>query len=156
MVAATHVARASGLPLFDAIRKHIPPARLWQASHLGGHRFAPNVLVLPYGIQLGRISVERASEVVELLANQRVPLDLYRGRTMYAPAVQAAELAVRSVTGCDGLADVQLVAHEGGVVTFATPAGELAVRIEERPGPVLAVSCGADPEATTRWVTSSL
>jgi hypothetical protein len=145
-----------GLPLFDAMTKHIPPDRLWQASHLGGHRFAPNVLVLPYGIQLGRISLERASEVVELLASQRVPLDLYRGRTMYAPAVQAAELSVRSLTGCDGLADLQLVAHDGHVVTFATPAGELAVRVEERPGPVLAMSCGADPEPTIRWVTSSL
>jgi hypothetical protein len=140
-----------GLPLFDAMTKHVPPARLWQASHLGGHRFAPNVLVLPYGIQLGRISLERAPEVVELLANQRVPLDLYRGRTMYAPAVQAAELAVRSVTGCDGLADLQLVAHEGDLVTFSTPAGELTVRVEERAGPVIPVSCGADPEPTAAW-----
>jgi hypothetical protein len=145
-----------GVPLFEAMASHVPPERLWQASHLGGHRFAPNVLVLPYGIQLGRISLERAPEVIEMLANHRVPLDLYRGRTMYASAVQAAELSVRSVTGCDGLEDLQLVAHEGDVVTFATPAGKLAVRVEERPGPVLAMSCGADPEPTTNWVTSSL
>lgn len=143
-----------GLPLFDAMAAHVPPERLWQASHLGGHRFAPNVLVLPYGIQFGRIPLERAPEVVEMLTNNRVPLDLYRGRTMYAPAVQAAELTVRSVTGCDGLADLQLVAHERDVVTFATPAGELAVRVEERPGPVLAVSCGVDPEPTAGWVAS--
>jgi hypothetical protein len=112
------------------------------------------VLVLPYGIQLGRIPLERAPEVIEMLVDHRIPLDLYRGRTIYTPPVQAAELIVRSVTGCDRLADLQLVAHDGDVVTFATPAGELAVRVQERPGPVLAVSCGADPEPTIGWVAS--
>ena len=56
-----------GLPLFDALQASLPPERLWQSSHLGGHRFAPNVLVLPAGVQLGRIPVERAAEVVALL-----------------------------------------------------------------------------------------
>ena len=72
-----------GLPLFDALAPHLPPERLWQSSHLGGHRFAPNVLVLPHGIQLGRIPLERAAEVAELLEDGRIPLDLYRGRTIY-------------------------------------------------------------------------
>ena len=140
--------------LFEALAPHIEPQRLWQASHLGGHRFAPNMLVLPHGIQLGRIPVGRAVEVVELLANDRIPLDLYRGRTIYAPPVQAAELTVRSVTGCDGLADLRLVSYEGNLVTFSTPVGELAVRVEERQGPVVPTSCGADPEPTADWVTS--
>lgn len=143
-----------GLPLFDALASHVAPERLWQASHLGGHRFAPNVLVLPHGVQLGRIPVERAPEVVEMLANDRIPLDLYRGRTIYAPPVQAAELIVRSVTGYDGVADVRLVSHEGDLVTFSTPVGELAVRVEERPGPAFPASCGADPEPTAGWVAS--
>jgi len=145
-----------GPPLFEALAARVAPDRLWQSSHLDGHRFAPNVLVLPHGVQLGRVPVERAPEVVELLANDRIPLDLYRGRTIYAPAVQAAEVIVRSVTDCDGLADLRLVSHEGDLVVFATPAGELAVRVAERPGPVLSVSCGADPEPTAGWATSLL
>ena len=143
-----------GPPLFEALASHVAPERLWQASHLGGHRFAPNMLVLPHGIQLGRIPVGRAADVVELLANDRIPLDFYRGRTIYAPPVQAAELTVRSVTGCDGLADLRLVSHEGDLVTFSTPVGELAVRVRERPGPVVPASCGADPEPTVGWATS--
>lgn len=143
-----------GPPLFDALAAHVAPERLWQASHLGGHRFAPNVLVLPHGVQLGRIPVTRAAEVVELLANDRIPLDLYRGRTIYAPPVQAAELTVRSVTGCDGLTDLRLVSQEGDVVTFSTPAGEVAVRVEERAGPAVPASCGAHPESTVGWVAS--
>jgi len=145
-----------GPPLFEALASHVAPERLWQASHLGGHRFAPNVLVLPHGIQLGRIPVDRAQEVMELLANDRIPLDLYRGRTIYAPPVQAAELAVRSVTGYDGLADLRLVSHEGDLVMFSTPAGELSARAEERLGPVVPASCGGDPEPTVGWVASLL
>lgn len=145
-----------GPPLFDALAACVAPERLWQASHLGGHRFAPNVLVLPHGIQLGRVPVERAQQVMERLADDRIPVDLYRGRTIYAPPVQAAELMVRSVTGCDGLADLRLVSHEGDVVVFSTPLGTLEVRVEERPGPVLPASCGAAPEPTARWVATQL
>jgi hypothetical protein len=110
------------------------------------------VLVLPFGIQLGRIPLERAAEVVELLKDGRIPLDLYRGRTLYGPPVQAAEIAVRVVTGCDGIADLQLISHEGDQVVFETPDGELVARVEQRPGPKVPVSCGADPEPTAGWV----
>jgi hypothetical protein len=143
-----------GPPLFDALKTRLPPAQLWQASHLGGHRFAPNVVVLPYGIQLGRIPLDRAVEVVDLVKAGRIPLDLYRGRTIYAPPVQAAELTVRSLTGADGVGDLRLVAHDGDLVTFATPSGELAVRVEERQGPRVPASCGAEPEPTVEWATS--
>jgi hypothetical protein len=141
-----------GLPLFDALAPLLAHQRLWQSSHLGGHRFAPNVLVLPHGIQLGRIPLARAAEVVELLEDGRIPLDLYRGRTLYGPPVQAAEIAVRAVTGCDGIADLRLVSHEGDLVVFETPDGQLAAHVEQGPGPEVPVSCGADPEPTVGWV----
>lgn len=141
-----------GPPLYESLRAQLAPEHLWQCSHLGGHRFAPNVLVLPYGVQLGRIPVERAAEVVGLLADRRIPLDLYRGRTIFPPPVQAAETLVRSVNGLDGLGDLRLVGHEDGLVTFSTPAGEVQATVEQRPGPVVPVSCGAEPEPTSAWV----
>ena len=140
-----------GVPLYDALVPHLAPDRLWQASHLGGHRFAPNVVWLPAGVQLGRVPPERAPEVAGLLAEGRIPLDLYRGRTIYAPPVQAAEILVRSVTGCDGVGDLRLRGQEADHVTFATPSGELAVRVEQRPGPPVPQSCGAEPEQAARW-----
>ena len=143
-----------GPPLFDALKPELAPAQLWQSSHLGGHRFAPNVVVLPYGVQLGRIPLDRAVEVVDLVKAGRIPLDLYRGRTIYAPPVQAAELTVRSLTGADGIGDLRLVAHDDDLVTFATPAGELTVRVDQRPGPLVPASCGAEPEPTVEWSTS--
>ncbi len=143
-----------GPPLFDALNAQLLPTHLWQSSHLGGHRFAPNVVVLPYGIQLGRIPLERAADVVDLMAAGRIPLDLYRGRTIYAPHVQAAEVAVRSITGVDGVGDLRLVADDDGRVTFATPAGDLTIRVEQHPGPLLPASCGAEPEPTIAWAAS--
>jgi hypothetical protein len=143
-----------GLPLFDALNAELAPDQLWQSSHLGGHRFAPNVMVLPHGVQLGRIPVQRASEIVGSLTAGRIPIDLYRGRTIYEPPVQAAEIAVRSIVGLDRIDDLRLIAHDGEVVTFATPAGELVVRVEQRLGPLVPASCGTDPEPTVDWFAS--
>jgi hypothetical protein len=140
-----------GVPLYDALAPHLAPDRLWQASHLGGHRFAPNLVALPGGVQLGRIPPQRAGEVARLLAEGRIPLDLYRGRTIYAPPVQAAEILVRSVSRCDGVSDLRLVAHEGDLVTFSTRAGKVTARVEQRPGPSVPASCGAGPEPAAQW-----
>jgi hypothetical protein len=140
-----------GVPLYDALAPYLAPERLWQASHLGGHRFAPNAVSLPDGVQLGRIPPERAGEVAGLLEDGRIPLDLYRGRTIYPQRVQAAEILVRTVSGCDGVGDLRLLAHAGDLVTFATPSGELTARVGQRPGPALPASCGAGPERAAQW-----
>ena len=137
--------------MFDALAPHLEADRLWQSSHLGGHRFAPNLVVLPAGIQLGRIPGGRAREVAAAVREGRIPLDLYRGRVLYPPHVQAAEIAVRTSTGCDRVGDLRLLADEDGRVTFAIPAGELTAAVERRDGPVISISCGAKPEPTTIW-----
>jgi hypothetical protein len=143
-----------GAPLYEGLAHHVPPERLWQASHLGGHRFAPNVVVLPHGIQLGRIPLDRVEEVVATVTAGRIPLDLYRGRTLYSPTAQVAEVAARVATGRDELAGFALVADDGERVTFATPLGDLTVRVERREGPPAPASCGAEPEPTVLWATS--
>ena len=43
-----------GLPLYRRLRALVGE-RAWQITHLGGHRFAPNVLVLPQGVLYGRV-----------------------------------------------------------------------------------------------------
>jgi hypothetical protein len=143
-----------GAPLYEALAHRVPPERLWQASHLGGHRFAPNLVVLPHGIQLGRIPLDRVEEVVEVVTTGRIPLDLYRGRTLYSPMAQAAEVTARAATGCDELHGLAFVADDGERVTFTTPLGDVTVRVERREGPAAPASCGAEPEPTVQWATS--
>ncbi len=84
-----------GSAVFGALREHVPPDDLWLSSHQGGHRFAANVLVLPAGIQLGRVSPDDAAEVVSDALDGRIALERYRGRTAYTAREQAAERAVR-------------------------------------------------------------
>ena len=133
-----------GVPVYNALRRHVPKELLWRSSHQGGHRFAANVLALPEAVQLGRVEPGAAAEVARALAERRIPLRFYRGRTLHAPEVQAADAAVRIALGLDRLEDVRLVAHEGPRVVLATPNGSVDVTVEEREGPLLPASCGKE------------
>ena len=143
-----------GVPLFDALGPHVGEGQLWQSSHLGGHRFAPNLLVLPLGVQLGRIPVEKAPAVVRSLAAGRIPLEWYRGRTLYTAPVQAAEIAVRRALRLDGAGDVRLLSNTSASVRFATPGGNVTVQVEASDGPAVPASCGAEREPARTWHAS--
>jgi hypothetical protein len=141
-----------GAPVYDALAPHVEPDRLWQSSHHGGHRFAPNVLVLPHGIQLGRVDPARAEELAALLTDGRIPLECYRGRTLDTQRLQAADVEARRHFELDRIEDVRPLADDGRIVDVAVPDGVARVVVEEVVGPTLAVSCGAEPEPTTRLV----
>lgn len=138
-----------GIPVYKALDTIVERASVplvWQCSHTGGHRFAPNVVALPWGVTLGRVPFDRVGDVAAGLAEGRVPLDLYRGRSIYPPEVQAAEVAIRQAHGLDRLDDLRLVAVDGERVAFATPTGEHTRRVMVLEGPTLSKSCGAEPE----------
>jgi hypothetical protein len=105
------------------------------------------VLVLPFGIQLGRLDADAAPSVVARALAGRIELDHYRGRTYYEPSVQAAEHAVRRLSGLDGIDDLTFIRVDDGVVHFRSAGGdEYAVRVEETDGPLVPASCGAARE----------
>ena len=64
---------------------------VWQTSHVGGHRFAANVICLPHGIYFGRIRPDQADHLISDYRNNRLTLHSYRGRAHYPPEVQVAE-----------------------------------------------------------------
>lgn len=138
-----------GVPAFNALRLHVPTEQLWRSSHHGGHRFAANVLALPDGIQLGRVRPGDAERVAAALLERRIPLDHYRGRSLHAPEVQAADAALRQLDGLDRLDDVRLVEHGGGRVVLETRRETVELAVEEVSGPELPASCGAEPEQAT-------
>jgi hypothetical protein len=83
-----------GRPLCAALSQHAPE-ETWEVSHIGGDRFAPNVLVLPHGLYYGRLDPADAEGLVAETRAGRVDVEHLRGRTAYAFSVQAAEVHLR-------------------------------------------------------------
>jgi hypothetical protein len=71
------------------------PDDTWEVSHIGGDRFAGNVLVLPEGLYYGRVPADGASALAERHFDGRLDLDLLRGRSGLPFAAQVAEVALR-------------------------------------------------------------
>ncbi len=67
------------------------PGQVWECSHIGGDRFAANVVVLPEGLYYGHVPPESAADFVVAYDAGRVALPLLRGRSSLAAPVQAAQ-----------------------------------------------------------------
>lgn len=142
-----------GSAVFGALGARVPVDGLWLSSHQGGHRFAANVLVLPVGIQLGRVSPGEAVDVVGAALDGRIALDRYRGRIAYTAREQAAERIVRESRGLVRAADLTLAGDDGTYVTFVDGDGhEHRAVPSEASGPPVPASCGADPEPQHHFV----
>ena len=97
-----------GRPLYDAVREQVEEGWVWQSTHVGGDRFAGNLVALPDGAYYGRVEPSEAWAVVEASLAGRVHLPCYRGRSCHGFAAQAADLAVREATGLLELSAVQV------------------------------------------------
>jgi hypothetical protein len=80
--------------------------RVWESSHLGGDRFAGNLLCLPHGLYYGQVAPEEGAAVVAAYRAGEIVLERYRGRSCYPMAVQAAEVLARRELGIRGIDDV--------------------------------------------------
>lgn len=78
-----------GRPVAAAIEQ-LRPDRVWECSHLGGDRFAANVLVLPTGLSYGRVLPFAAPEFVAAAEAGEVIGALLRGRIGLPAPAQAA------------------------------------------------------------------
>jgi hypothetical protein len=129
-------------------------ASLWESSHLGGHRFAPTVLLLPSGVVLGRAD---ASDVLDAL-DGRLPLHRYRGRSSLAPAAQAAETYVLTVVGADQASRLRVAPPEGDeaweVEVRHDDGRSWRVHVERSVGLVRPESCGREREPSVSLVAT--
>ncbi|MFC5731574.1 MULTISPECIES: sucrase ferredoxin [Nocardioides] len=109
------------------------PDHTWEVSHIGGDRFAGNMVVLPHGLYYGRLTPARAAAVAAGHLEGELDLDSLRGRSSYPMAVQAAELELRRTLGATAITAVRLTGREvdGDVTaaTFASPAGSIRVTV---------------------------
>ena len=117
-------------------------------THLGGHRFAANVLVLPDNLLFGRLDGASAVALADALEDGELPLDHFRGRCSLPPEQQAAEILLRRERGLSRLDDVV----PGSGTRFATPGGVVDVHVQGDELPPRRVSCGdVKEESPIRW-----
>lgn len=97
-----------GRPLYDAVRDQVDEEWVWQSTHVGGDRFAGNLVALPDGVYYGRVQPAETWPVIEAALERRVHLPCYRGRSCHGFAAQAAERAVRELTGVLAVSGVRV------------------------------------------------
>ena len=122
----------------------------WECSHVGGDRFAGNLVCMPHALYFGRLGPDEARRVVEHYEQGDVDLDHYRGRAGDPFVVQAAEFFLRDDEGILGIDDVVPTARrqlEGNLVEvdFRTGAGRrYSVQVARtRAAPPRPLTCAA-------------
>ena len=78
----------------------------WECSHIGGDRFAANIVCLPRGAYFGRVASADAERLTEDYARGVLDLECFRGWSSLPFAAQAAEIATRKNLGLPGVDDV--------------------------------------------------
>jgi hypothetical protein len=137
-----------GRPLFEALRDELEPEWAWQSSHIGGDRFAGNLVCLPEGLYYGRVDREAAGSVLDEHFGRRIALDYYRGRSIYTFPVQAAERWLREqagLTGIDELMLARVTRQEDSYDVAFTLRGEThEVRVEREQGDLTLLTCSSE------------
>lgn len=77
------------------------PDSTWECSHVGGDRFAANMIILPEGMSYGRVDLTDAAAIVDRHIAGRVSDTFLRGRSSMPHAVQAAQHFARVDSGDD-------------------------------------------------------
>lgn len=94
---STCCARFGG-PLAQALAaRH--PGQVWESTHVGGHRFAANLVILPHGAYYGPVGLEEASAAIAAYERGVVVPGRYRGRAGQPRAVQEAQYARLAESG---------------------------------------------------------
>ena len=136
------------------------PDRTWESTHLGGHRFAGNLVCLPDGLLYGRVSPADGPRLADAYLDGRLDPALLRGRASWPAPAQVAEAAVRERLGLLGVGDVGLVSASvdgyAAEVSLEAAGEEHLVRLRrEASMPERITSCrGEELDAPTHWVVA--
>jgi hypothetical protein len=123
--------------------------RAIECTHLGGHRFAANVLVLPDNLLFGRVDAAGAAALAAALDAGRLLLEQFRGRCSLTPEQQAAEILLRRELGIDTLASPR---HFEGTTFELDDGRRVTVHVRGDQLPARRVSCRTDKEESPiRW-----
>jgi hypothetical protein len=87
-----------GAPLAAALAARYP-RQIWETTHVGGHRFAANLVILPHGLYYGPVGVPEATAAIAAYQQGTITPQRYRGRAGQPKPTQEAEYARLARTG---------------------------------------------------------
>lgn len=123
-------------------------AEVWETTHVGGDRFAANLVALPQGVYFGRLEPESAARTVDAFERGLVLPENYRGRCTDSSPAQAAEAALRAWLGVP--VGVNALTHlseeetaDGVRLTLGHGGGLYSVTVETVEGQECPTTCSA-------------
>jgi hypothetical protein len=102
-----------GRPVVRALRTSAHADAIWECSHIGGDRFAGNVVVLPDGLYFGRCTPDVSRRIIDGYRDGHLDLDHFRGRSTLGFTHQAAEYFTRRQLGLTALGAIASVRRVG-------------------------------------------
>jgi hypothetical protein len=147
-----------GRPLYDEVCEQAERDWVWQSTHVGGDRFAGNLVCLPTGLYYGRVERTDVWSLLDDLLADRISLERYRGRCCYTFPEQAAEREVRERTGLTGIDDLRLLESrptgDGWAIRFSAGGAEHEIDVATELGEPTYLTCdAARPARPPRYVT---
>lgn len=139
-----------GRPVALALAASRHADAVWECSHIGGDRFAGNLVVLPQGLYYGRLDPVSALAVAGSHLAGELDLDHLRGRSSQPMPVQAAEIFLRRELGATRQDAVVLVGRstEAGLTlasfTVAGATYDVRVRTTRDPATATRLTCKAE------------
>ncbi|GGK72110.1 hypothetical protein Sme01_08500 [Sphaerisporangium melleum] len=119
-----------GLPIARVLGES-QPGRVWETTHVGGDRYAANLVCLPHGLYYGSMSQAAAIAAANAYRHGEIVLDRFRGRAGIPEPSQAAEHFVRVHTGelsVGGVA-VETTRSDGDVTEAIVRHGDVRFRV---------------------------
>ncbi|MFD5869440.1 sucrase ferredoxin [Corynebacterium sp. NPDC060344] len=148
-----------GRPIAQALN-NVHPDVVWETSHSKGHRFAPALVLLPWNYSYGRLSAAATNEMLVDASSGVLHPAGCRGRGVWDPRGQVAELAAREAIGewgIDAVASVEVSDAEAGgesdakaVVGFGD-GRKVAVELAKTVTDGVVSSCGDAPGPKKGW-----
>jgi hypothetical protein len=143
-----------GRPVVAALER-VRPGRAWETTHLGGDRFAANVLVLPAGALYGRVTAAAAAKLADAADAGRIVTEHLRGRIGFPPVAQAALVYAHEQLALDTMESlavqtVEQVDDRTADVHLRGPAGAVTVTIVAETRPPAQLTCHGAGTAKAR------
>lgn len=150
-----------GLPVAAALAA-VHGDQVWECSHVGGDRFAGNLVCLPEGRFYGHLDPETAQLAAAEHAAGRIDLEHFRGHSHLPFDLQAAEALVRrelALVDADAVRVLDSVRTDEGRRVRLTLTDGTQVQAEvtvHRDGSPAPLTCGSAPGVPPRYELRSL